>query len=218
MSADRPRAIDLKRDLPTRYRPGSREFTEVIVPPTTYLTVDGHGDPNTSPEYLAAVRALYTTGYAVRAAFRDATARAFVVGPLEGLWSSADPTTFVTRDKSAWEWTMMIPLPEAVADGVIAQGLAGAAAKGSGLPIDRVQPRRLDEGRCLQIMHIGSFDDEAPTLARLHDEIMPARGLTFNGRHHEIYLSDPRRVAAERRRTVLRQPVAPIDSGAPRRG
>ncbi|MFV0374911.1 GyrI-like domain-containing protein, partial [Microbacterium sp.] len=80
-----------------------------------------------------------------------------------------------------------------------------------------VRVQRLDEGRCLQIMHLGSFDDEAPTLARLHDEIMPARGLTWNGRHHEIYLSDARRVAPERRRTVLRQPVAPIDARAPRR-
>ncbi|MFV0372484.1 GyrI-like domain-containing protein, partial [Microbacterium sp.] len=177
MSADRPRAIDLKRDLPALYRPGSREFTEVVVPPTTYLTVDGHGDPNTSPAYLAAVQALYTTGYAVRAAFRHATGGAFVVGPLEGLWSSADPTTFVTRDKSAWEWTMMIPLPDVVAAETITEGIAAAAARGLDVPVDRVRVQRLDEGRCLQIMHLGSFDDEAPTLARLHDEIMPARGL-----------------------------------------
>jgi len=105
---------------------------------------------------------------------------------------------------------MMIPLPEAVSSQDIAEGLAQAARKKPGLPVSALKELSLSEGRSLQILHVGTYDDEAPTLARLHDEIMPGLGLTWNGPHHEIYLSDPRRVASERMKTVLRQPVRPV--------
>lgn len=203
-------AYDLKVERKDLYAPSAREFTLVTVPPMTYLAVDGAGDPNTSPLYVDAVSSLYTVGYGIRFACAARTGERFVVGPLEGLWTSDDPTSFVDRRKDAWSWTMMIPLPEMVVEGDIRAGRAGAARKKPDLPIDRVEVRMLDEGLSLQIMHIGSYDDEAPTLARLHDDVMPARGLTWNGAHHEIYLSDPRRVAAEKLRTVLRQPVRPI--------
>lgn len=202
--------IDLKRERTDLYQPGSGDFVEVVVPPITYLATDGHGDPNTSAEYAAAVSALYSGGYGVRAALKTRTGTDFVVGPLSGLWSAADPTAFVTGDKSDWDWTMLIPLPDVVAEHDIETGLTMAAGKKPDLPLDRVHPLLLDEGRCLQIMHVGSYDDEAPTLTRLHHEVMPARGLTWNGRHHEIYLGDPRRVTPERLRTVLRQPVRAV--------
>jgi len=134
----------------------------------------------------------------------------FVVGPLEGLWTSADNAAFVAGDKGEWDWTMMIPLPEAVSSQDIAEGLAQAARKKPGLPVSTLKELSLSEGRSLQILHVGTYDDEAPTLARLHDEIMPGLGLTWNGPHHEIYLSDPRRVAPERMKTVLRQPVRSV--------
>lgn len=202
--------IDLKRDRRDLYRPGTREFVEIEVPPMRYLAVDGHGDPNTSGQYAEAVAALYAAGYATKFALRGRTGQDFVVGPLEGLWSSADPADFVARRKGQWDWTMLIALPDAVGDEDAAAGLATAAAKNPELPVDRVTVRALTEGRCLQIMHVGSYDDEGPVLARLHDEVMPERGLTFNGPHHEIYLGDPRRMAPERLRTVLRQPVRPV--------
>lgn len=205
--------IDLKRDRKHLYQPGSKEFAEVVVPPTIYLAVDGHGDPNTSPAYTAAVEALYSAAYATKFAWRARAGQDFVVGPLEGLWSSPDPRAFTSRAKDEWDWTMLIPLPDAVGGPDVETGLATARAKKPALPVERVRVLVLDEGRCLQIMHRGSYDDEAPTLARLHDDVMPSRGLTFNGRHHEIYLSDPRRVAPERLRTVLRQPVRPADPG-----
>ncbi|WP_246855248.1 GyrI-like domain-containing protein [Cellulomonas sp. Y8] len=104
---------------------------------------------------------------------------------------------------------MLIPLPSAVAGADVDTGLGAAAGRRPDLPVDRVRPLTLDEGRCLQVLHVGSYDDEAPALARLHHELMPAHGLTWNGRHHEIYLGDPRRVAPDRLRTVLRQPVRP---------
>ena len=199
--------IDLKKDARHLYQPGSTDFTEIDVPPQTYLSIDGHGDPNTSTDYATAVSALYTSCYAIKFTLRGRTGDDFVVGPLEGLWSSGDPTAFTLRNKADWDWTMIIPLPEPVTEHDIAEGLTRAAARKPELPIDRLGALELVEGRSLQIMHIGPYDAEAATLARLHDEVMPTRGLTWNGRHHEIYLSDPRRVAPERLRTVLRQPV-----------
>ena len=204
--------IDLKKDLPHLYRPSTREWIEVDVPPTDYLAVDGHGDPNSSPDYRTALELLYTTAYSARAALRARTGDDFVVGPLEGLWTSADPGAFTGRRKDEWDWTMLIPLPELVSEGDVTEGLAAARRNKPHLPHDRLSTRTLHEGRCLQVMHVGSFDDEGPRLARLHEEVMPALGLTFAGPHHEIYLSDPRRVAPERMRTVLRQPVRPGDS------
>lgn len=202
--------IDLKKDFKELYQPGSADFTEVDVPPRHYLGVDGHGDPNTSPDYAAAVAALYAAGYAIKFVLRARTGDDFVVGPLEGLWTSDDPTSFTARRKGEWCWTMLIPLPDVVSAENAATGLTVAAGKKPELPIGSVQRILLDEGRCLQVMHRGSFDDEGPVLDRLHHEVMPARGLTFNGPHHEIYLSDPRRVAPERMRTVLRQPVRSV--------
>ena len=203
--------IDLKKDRKDLYQPGSKDFTEVDVPPMTYLAVDGHGDPNTSSEYAAAVEALYAGAYATKFALKARTGEDFVVGPLEGLWTSDDPSVFAAGRKDEWDWTMLIPLPDPVTSEDITQGLATAAAKKPDLPIGSVRVLALDEGRSLQIMHLGSYDDEAETLARLHHQVMPAKGLTWNGRHHEIYLSDPRKVAAEKLRTVLRQPVRPED-------
>jgi len=185
--------IDLKKDLPELYRPSASDFSEVVVPPMRSLSVAGEGDPNTSPSYRAALETLYPAGYAVRRALRERTGEAFVVGPLEGLWWAEDPRDFVTRRKDAWRWRMLLPLPAQVRE----EDWTG---------VD-VAVEFIDEGRCLQIMHVGPYDAEGPTLARLHDEVMPARGLTFNGPHHEIYLSDARRTAPEKLRTVPRQPV-----------
>lgn len=201
---------DLKKDRTDLYRPGTRDFELVDVPELTYLAFDGEGDPNTAPAYAQAVQSLYTTAYATKFAFKARTGHDFVVGPLEGLWSSDDPHAFTARMKDDWKWTMLIPLPDAVTSDDIETGRATAARKKPELPIAGVRLLRLTEGPCLQIMHIGSYDDEAPTLARLHDEIMPAQGWTFNGPHHEIYLSDPRRVEASKLKTILRQPVVKV--------
>ena len=200
---------DIKKDRKDLYLPGRADFTEVDVPAMIYLAIDGHGDPNTSPAYAIAIQALYAGAYAIRSALKKRTGDDFVVGPLEGLWTSADDSAFVARDKGEWDWTMMIPLPDAVSSQDIVDGLGQAACKKPDLPIAALKEFPLTEGRSLQILHVGTYDDEAPTLARLHDEVMPRLGLTWNGPHHEIYLSDPRRVAPEKMKTVLRQPVKP---------
>ncbi|HEU4465031.1 MAG TPA: GyrI-like domain-containing protein [Agromyces sp.] len=198
---------DVKRAYHELYAPSAREFTLVDVPPMRYLAVDGHGDPNTAAAYADAVEALFSVAYAVKFRSRKELGRDFVVAPLEGLWRADDPAAFVARDKSAWDWTLLIAQPDWIDEALVAEAVAAARAKGDRPALSLVHLRELHEGPSAQILHIGSYDDETPTLARLHDEWMPQHGLTFAGDHHEIYLSDARRTAPEKLRTVLRQPV-----------
>lgn len=198
---------DVKRAYRELYAPSAREFTLVDVPPMRYLAVDGHGDPNTAAEYAEAVEALFSVAYAAKFRSRKELGRDFVVAPLEGLWRADDPAAFVARDKSAWDWTLLIAQPDWIDEAVVAEAVAAARAKGDRPALSLVHLRELHEGPSAQILHIGSYDDETPTLARLHDEWMPQHGLTFAGDHHEIYLSDARRTEPEKLRTVLRQPV-----------
>ncbi|MFE6965563.1 GyrI-like domain-containing protein [Agromyces sp. NPDC057679] len=201
--------FDPKREIPS-YTARHGRFDLVEVPPLRYAMVDGEGDPNTVPEYAAAVEALYAVSYAVKFQSKRDLDRDYVVGPLEGLWSADDPSTFVTREKSAWSWTMMIWQPDWLTPEVQEAAIAKALAKAPA--VARLRFETLDEGLCVQTLHRGAYDDEGPTLARLHDEFMPAEGLRFNGRHHEVYFGDPRRSAPEKLRTILRQPVARVSA------
>ncbi len=203
-SATRP--YDIKKDHAALYAPRAGGFHVVQVPELVFLMVDGHGDPNTSPAYAEAVEALYALSYAVRATAKRELGRVHTVGPLEGLWSAEDPRAFVARDKSAWDWTMMITQPAWITPEIVETATA-AARKKKLAALDRVRFAPYTEGTSVQILHIGSYDSEAPVLARLHQEYLPEHGLTFNGRHHEIYLSDPRRTEPAKLRTILRQPV-----------
>jgi hypothetical protein len=144
------------------------------------------------------------------AAKRDLS-RDYVVPPLEGLWWSDDPQDFLARRRHKWQWTMMILAPDFLSPAMF-EAAVTASRKKLGAPPDSLRIDVLDEGRCLQTLHIGPYDAEGPTLARLHNEIMPSQRLTFAGHHHEIYLSDPRKTAAAKLRTILRQPVANADA------
>ena len=190
------------------YRARRGEVRLLEVPPLRYLMVDGHGDPNRSPEYAAALGVLYPLAYALKVASRRELARDYVVPPLEGLWWAPDMAAFTTRrDKSAWRWTLMLMTPDWLTADRIAATRDAVAAKRPAPAMDRVRLEVLDEGLCVQTLHVGSYDDEGPVLADLHARVIPERGLVATGRHHEIYLGDPRRTAPERLRTILRQPV-----------
>ena len=203
---DPVRPYDVKRERRDLYTGRAGRFTLVDVPRLQYLQVDGHGDPNTSPDYRDAVSALYAAAYAVRAAARAALGRVHVVGPLEGLWSADDLQVFRTRDKAAWDWTLMVVQP----DWITAELVQAALAAGHSRPgVQRVRFAPVEEGRCVQVLHVGAYDDEGPLLEQLHASWLPAHGLVPTGRHHEVYLSDPRRTAPDRLRTLLRQPVGP---------
>lgn len=192
------------------YRARIGEFRLLELPPSRYLAIDGHGDPNTAPAYAEALEALYPVAYALKFASRRELDGDYVVPPLEGLWWADDMDAFTTaRDKSRWDWTMMILIPDWVEDPLVHAAIATVREKKSPARIDALRILPLSEGTCMQTLHVGSFDDEAPLLERLHDEVIPEHGLRLAGLHHEIYLSDARRVPPERRRTILRQPVAP---------
>ena len=198
---------DFTRSLDS-YRARRGEIRLVEVPPLRYLMVDGHGDPNTSPDYATAVQVLYAFAYPLKFASKDQLGRDYVVPPLEGLWWAEDMATFTTsRDKSAWDWTLLLMTP----DWLTAEHLAAArdrvTARKPTLPAERVRAEVLDEGLCVQTLHVGPFEDEGPVLADLHLRHIPEHDLVMTGRHHEIYLSDPRRTAPEKLRTILRQPV-----------
>lgn len=191
------------------YRAKRGEFRLVEVPPQRYLMIDGHGDPNTAPAYADAIATLYPVAYALKFASKLQLDCDYVVPPLEALWWADDPAAFTSaRDKSQWDWTAMMLVPEWITDDLSEAALAKAAAK-KAPALDLLRIATLAEGTCVQTLHIGSYDDEAPVLARLHDEIIPERGLRMTGRHHEVYFSDARRTAPEKLRTLLRQPVEP---------
>jgi hypothetical protein len=197
---------DVKKAHKELYAPSAKEFAVVEVPQMRYLAVDGRGDPNTSPEYADAVEALYGVAYTLKFASK-ALGRDFVVAPMEGLWRAEDPAAFLERRKDEWAWTMMIGRPDWITEEMVAAAVDRVAQRRPSAALEGLRTLTLTEGRCVQILHIGSYDDETPVLERLHREFLPAHGLTFNGDHHEIYLSDARRTAPAKLRTILRQPV-----------
>lgn len=200
--------IDLKKEIPTYSAPRGR-FEVVTVPPLQYLMIDGHGDPNTAPEYAAAVGALYPVAYALKFAGKRELDRDYTVMPLEALWWADDMTAFTTaRDKSRWDWTLLNLVPDWITPGQVEVARERARAKADAAALAALRLETLDEGLCVQTLHIGPYDAEGPVLAELHDVFLPSQRLRPTGRHHEIYLSDPRRAAPEKLRTILRQPVA----------
>ena len=200
--------LDLKKSRKELFSAPHNRFVPIDVPPISYLMADGHGDPNRAPEYKRAVESLYATAFTIKFLYK-ADGRDFVVAPLEGLWSARDPESFTARRKDEWDWTMMIMMPDFV-DEASLQRARGKAAEKLGSISESLRLETLKEGLCLQALHIGSYDDEGPLLAKLHNEIMPAEGYDFAGRHHEIYLGDPRKTAPEKLKTLLRQPVRKV--------
>ncbi|KJL41477.1 MULTISPECIES: GyrI-like domain-containing protein [Microbacterium] len=200
---------DLKKSI-AAYTAPRGSFEIVDVPPLQYLMVDGHGDPNTSDEYGEAVAAVFGAAYKLKFLSKGELGRDYVVMPLEGLWWSDDMAAFTSeRDKSRWSWTMMSLVPEWLDGSHFERARDAAAAKGGSPALDRLRLAELAEGRCVQRLHVGSYDDEARVLAEMHERFIPEAGLRMRGRHHEIYLTDARRTAPEKLRTILRQPVDP---------
>lgn len=198
---------DFKKVLDA-YQAQRSRFRLVDVPDMQYLMIDGHGDPNTSPAFAEAVEALYPVAYKLKFASKRDLGRDYVVPPLEGLWWAEDMSSFTAaRDKSRWNWTLMLMVPDWISQAMFITAVEHARAKNQPARLDDVRLETLAEGRCVQTLHVGSFDDEADLLWQLHHEFIPDQGFRMVGTHHEIYLSDFRRVAPEKQRTILRQPV-----------
>lgn len=179
----------------------------VTVPPMSFLMVDGTGDPNTAPEYREAVEALYSVAYTLKFALKKAGGPEFKVAPLEGLWWADNMNAFLDADRAAWQWTMMIAQPEFVTAEQVDAAIAEAGRKKPLPALPRLRCARFDEGLCAQVMYVGPYAAEGPTIAALHGFIAQQGG-ALRGKHHEIYLGDPRRSAPEKLKTIIRQPLA----------
>ncbi|MGF1504172.1 MAG: GyrI-like domain-containing protein [Anaerolineae bacterium] len=198
--------LDLKKELQHLYKPSKKDFSVVDVPPLAYLMIDGEGNPNTSAAYADAVSALYGRSYAIRSAAKADPGITFTVMPLEGLWWMEDMSRFSAENKDEWLWTMMILQPEFVTAAMVEAAREVAVSKKEDLAgLRDVRFETYDEGRSAQILYVGPYTQEAPTIAALHAFISEQGGM-LAGKHHEIYLSDPRRTAPEKLKTAIRQP------------
>ena len=202
--------FEFKKAYPELYAPKPGDFSMVQVPRLQYLAYDGQGDPNTSAEYVHALECLYPAAYTLKFASKKELGRDFTVGPLEGLWRADDMDAFTRGEKDSWDWTMLVAQPDWITEDMVRAAVATVQKKKALSGLERIRLLPLEEGSSVQILYIGAYDAEGPVLHRLHHQWMPAHGLTFNGDHHEVYLSDPRRTATEKLRTVLRQPVRPL--------
>jgi hypothetical protein len=200
--------LDLKKEYRHLYNPSSKECSIVDVPELQFLMVDGSGDPNTSVVYTEAVEALYAMSYTLKFISKQ-EAVDYTVMPLEGLWWTPNPAEFSTEDKSAWEWTAMMVQPEHITADLVASAADDVRRKKDPAALDRVRLERYREGLAVQILYFGPYADEAPTIERLHQFAIDG-GYQLRGKHHEVYLSDPRRTAPEKLRTVIRQPVEAV--------
>lgn len=206
-------AIDFKKTQKELYQPKT-EPGIIDVPEMGFLMIDGSGDPNVSPDYAQAVQTLYGLSYAIRMNKTWPDYFEYVVPPLEGLWSVEDETFkgggASIADKNKLTWTSMIRQPDFVTPEVFEEAKKIALRKNPELAVSKVRLERFREGLCVQIMHLGPYDSEPATVAKI-DEYAEGKGyaLDFTGvrRHHEVYLSDPRKTAPEKLKTIIRHPI-----------
>lgn len=198
--------LDLKQQFKHLYQPSPKQVTVVDVPPLNFLMIDGAGDPNTAAGYKQAVEALYSLAYKLKFAAKKEQGIDYAVMPLEGLWWTPDMATFSVENKDAWLWTMMILQPDFINAEQVELARADIARKKDLPALPNVRLERFHEGLAVQILHLGPYAAEAPTIARMHAFIQ-ANGWTTGGKHHEIYLGDPNRTVSDKLKTVLRQPI-----------
>lgn len=199
--------VDLKRQLKDVYSASAKKIDLVTVPKMNFLMVDGEGNPNTAKAYQDAVEALFSVSYAAKFLVKRGPAAVdYGVMPLEGLWWVDDMSRFSAERKDDWQWTAMIMQPSWVSASVLAEARTQTARKKDLPALGALRFESFEEGDAAQLLHIGPYAEEAPTIEKLH-QFVSDRGLRLRGRHHEIYLSDPRRANPAKLKTIIRQPV-----------
>lgn len=199
---------DLKKQYKQLYSCSGKSPVVVDVPELQFLMYDGKGAPD-SPEFARAIEALYSLSYTIKFACKRGPLQIdYGVMPLEGLWWADDMNDFSSGNKQNWKWSLMIMQPDFITEDIIAQAKTKLKNKKNPKGVDSVRFEKMHEGKCVQIMHIGPFSEEAATIAKLHAFIGSA-GHKLSGKHREIYLSDMRRTAPEKLRTIIRQPFLP---------
>ncbi len=201
------RKLDLRKDLKSFYNPSPKQVELIQVPPMKFIMVDGRGDPNTSKAYRDAIDVLFNLSYTLKFAIKKEEGVDYPVMALEGLWSTPHRVPFTVADRDSWTWTSMIMQPDCVSGEWFRRSVEVVRAK-KDLPSPRLaRIEGFDAGLSAQTMHLGPYSAEEPTIKRIHAFILD-NGYVPRGRHHEIYMGDPRRSAPEKLRTVLRQPVS----------
>ncbi len=198
--------IDFKKELKHLFNPPSNQVVIIDVPEMNFLMVDGQGDPNTSQEYKEALEALYAVSYHLKFMIKKREAFDYVVMPLEGLWWTDDMTKFSVENKDIWKWTMMIMQPEKVKDDSIKDALDQVERKKNPPALSKVRFESFHEGLSAQTIHIGPYSAEGPTIHKIHT-FAKENGYELRGKHHEIYISDPRKSDPDKLKTVIRQPI-----------
>lgn len=199
--------IDYKKEMKDLYKPSKVQIVSVKVPKLNFLMVDGKGDPNKAKEYQDAIETLYAMSYKIKFISKKENGNDFVVMPLEGLWWSDDMATFSPGQKDDWKWTAMIMQPDVIDTKMFEIALKEVKAKKDLPSLSKIRFESYEEGLSAQVMYLGAYTDEAPTIAKIHKYIKK-EGYKLTKKHHEIYLSDPRRVAPEKLKTIIRQPMS----------
>ncbi len=198
--------VDLKKQFKEFYNSSSREVTVVDVPTANFLMVDGQGSPNNSPEYIAAIEALFSVSYTLKFMVKKSRDIDYGVMPLEGLWWANNMTKFSADRKDEWKWTAMIMQPQYVTSEDVKAAIELVKKKKELIAIAKIRFESFSEGKAAQIMHVGPYSSEGTTIAKIHEFIQNS-GCTLRGKHHEIYLNTPGRIAPEKLRTIIRQPM-----------
>lgn len=204
-----PTKVDFKKSMKNLYQPGAKEVVSIDVPEMQFLMIDGMGSPGDSQEYQDALSILYPVSF--RAKFLSkAKGKDYVVPPLEGLWWADNMDDFIKGNRDKWKWTMMIMQPDWITKDIIDEAVEVVKEKKPELAelLPKLRLEKYKEGKVAQIMHIGPYSEEGPTVQKVHDFIKNEGG-TFDGyanKHHEIYLSDPRKANPTTMKTVIRQP------------
>lgn len=197
--------IDFKKELKHLYQPTTKNIDIVDVPTMNFLMIDGKGNPNTAKEYTDAIEALYSLSYTLKFMIKKNLNVDYGVLPLEGLWWADDMTYFHTGNKDEWKWTAMIMQPEYVTKDNINKAIEEVKKKKDLVSLPKIRFLSFTEGLSAQTMYIGPYADEGPTIEKIHNFIKE-KGHELRGKHHEIYLSDPRRSKPEKLKTIIRQP------------
>lgn len=198
--------LDLRKLYKDLYNPSKKEFSLIEVPPLKYFMIDGVGNPNTSQRYADAIQTLYSFAYTLKFHVKKTQDFDFTVMGLEGLWWMPDMNEFSLEKKDQWCWTAMILQPDFITDDLFVAVRDQVLSKGKAPLASETRFETYSEGLCAQILYLGAYADEGPTIAAMH-QFIHEQGCELTGKHHEIYLSDARRVAPEKNRTILRQPA-----------
>ena len=197
---------DVKKAHKALYAPKNTTFELLDVPEQRFLSIEGIGSPQ-GKDFASAIETLYSVAYPLKFIAKARTGEDYAVGPLEGLWWADDYSAFAANERTDWRWRLLTVIPDFVSSEDLQAAQAKSLSKGV-IQASETSFHTLHEGLCFQALYIGPFSDEGPVLKELHEVIMPESGMSFNGLHHEIYLSDMRKTDPSQLKTVLRQPVS----------